>query len=94
MPTNITKPNSAQFVVQFLSSATGSQIVPSSATLNVSYFSSLSAISSDIGMTLNNSFWTATWSSESADLGSAIWTVSCPDTTAPSATGTIRVIDP
>lgn len=93
MPTNITRPNTAQFIVGFLSTS-GAAITPSSGTLNMSYYSSGTLVSSDTTLTLSGGYWTANWSTATVDLGDATWSVSSPSTTNPAATGIIRVIDP
>jgi len=46
-------------------------------------------------MSLNGSFWTATWSSVGVDMPSDVtWTVNSNVTTNPANSGTIRIIDP
>lgn len=93
MPTNITQGNSAQFAVQFLSSA-GAAVSPSSASITLVYNINGTSNSSTIDMSLSGSFWTATWSSAGVDLGTVTWSVASSATTNPAQTGTIRVIDP
>lgn len=76
MPINLTQGNTAEFTVEFLSS-TGSILTPSSANMNVSYTSSLSAPSIDVvPLTLANSIFTGTWGSSGAKLGLVNCTVS------------------
>lgn len=93
-PVNITFPNSARFVVEFFDED-GALTVPSSGTLTVSYVerANLTTISSDIGLTLTDSFFLGTWSSSGAVIGLASWSVSASGLTSPAATGTIRVIN-
>ncbi len=94
MPTNITQGNTAQFVVQFISSATGSAIVPSSGALTITYNISGVATSTAISLVLQGSMFTGSWDTTPADLGLATWAVSSPATTNPAQTGQINVIDP
>lgn len=94
MPTNILQGNSAQFVVEFLSSATGALVSPTSASMTVNYHVSGVATSTTFALTQQNSFWTGTWSSVGADLGLVTWTTASSATTNPAATGDIRIIDP
>ena len=93
MPTNIRQGNSAQFVVQFLSSL-GAAVSPSSAWATLVYNISGVSNSSSIDLALSGSFWTATWSSIGVDLGNVDWTVNSAATTNPAQTGTLRIIDP
>jgi len=94
MPTNISYGNTARFVVEFFDTE-GALTVPSSATLTVNYVdrASLTATSTDIGLSLTNSFFLGTWSSTGASLGLAVWSVSAPDMSS-AASGVIRVFDP
>lgn len=95
MPTNITYPNTARFVVEFFDDD-GALTVPSSATLTISYTDrvSLSATSTNITLAQTNSFFLATWSSTGAAIGLASWSVTAPGITAPADSGQIRIIDP
>lgn len=95
MPTNITYPNTARFVVEFFDDD-GALTVPSSGTLTIDYIDrvSLSATSTNIGLTQTNSFFVGIWSSTGAAIGLATWSVSAPGITAPADTGQIRIIDP
>ena len=90
-PVNITTGNSAKFVAEFLDS-NGLITTPSTASIAVSYTNTSNTTQTDtVTMTLVNSFWTGTWSSTSASLGVATWTLTSGTTTA--QTGLIRVID-
>jgi len=93
-PVNISYANSAQFVVEFFSSG-GALTVPTSGTLTVSYIdrATLTATSTDIGLTQTNSFFLGTWSSTGSALGLASWSVTAPGITSPAATGQLRIID-
>lgn len=92
-PTNIQVGNTASFVVEFLDSS-GDLTVPSSADMSISYVNtSGSTVSESVTLTQSNSFWTGTWSSTSAALGLATWTVTMAGSTETQATGQIRVID-
>jgi hypothetical protein len=81
-------------VVEFISSATGNLVSPTSASITLDYFVSGVATSTTIDLVQENSFWTATWSSVGVDLGDVVWTTASSATTNPAATGTIRIIDP
>ncbi len=91
-PVNIQQGNSASFVIEFLSSV-GSLSVPSSGSLTISYTNLSNSLTSEsFNLTVNNSFFTCTWSSTSAALGLATWTVVAASTVT-QATGQIRVIE-
>lgn len=94
MPVNILQGNTAEFVVEFLSSDTGELVSPTSASVTVYYYVNGSATSTSITLTENNSFWTGSWSTSGADLGTVTWTTASSATTNPAASGTIRIIDP
>lgn len=94
MPVNILEGNSVKFVVEFISSATGNLVSPTSASITLNYYVSGVAASSTIDMTQEGSFWTATWSSVGVDLGLVTWTTASSATTNPAATGDLRIIDP
>lgn len=93
-PVNISFPNTARFVVEFLD-ADGVLTVPSSGTLTVSYIdrSTLSNTTATVDLAQTNSFFLGTWSSSGAALGLATWSVTAPGITSPAASGQIRVID-
>lgn len=93
-PTNITLGNTAQFIAEFLD-VNGVTVVPSGGTLNITYPTGLTTASTAITMTLQNSFFTATWSSSVSSLGTATWTIaSVGSSSAPSAMGDLRIISP
>lgn len=94
MPINILENNTVQFVVQFISSATGNLVSPTSASVTVNYHVSGVATSTTIDLTQQNSFWTGTWSTVGADLGTVVYTTASSATTNPASTGEIRIIDP
>lgn len=92
-PTNISQGNSAQFVIEFLSS--NSLVVPSSGNLTVTYTNTANASQTDtVSLTLNNDFYTGSWSSTSAALGIATWVLTAAGSTSTQQTGYIRVITP
>lgn len=93
MPTNITKGNSAQFVIEFTDSS-GNLATPTTGTLTITYNVSGVAGSTAIALTQSGSFWTGTWDSSPSDLGPATWSITSDLTTSPAAVGEIRVIDP
>lgn len=91
-PINIQSGNSANFTVEFLSS-TGSLTVPSTCNFTVVYTNASNAAQTDtVTMTESNSFFIGTWSSTSAALGLAIWSVTMAGSTTTQATGQIRVL--
>lgn len=94
MPINVLEGNSVKFVVEFISSATGNLVSPTSASITIDYHVSGVATSTTIDLTQEDSFWTATWSSAGADLGLVTWSTASSETTNPAATGDLRIIDP
>lgn len=91
-PVNIEQGNSANFVVEYLSS-TGELTVPASGTLTISYIDITNTSASEsITLSLDNSFFTGTWSSTSAALGLATWVVMADGSTTTQATGQLRVL--
>lgn len=91
-PVNIEQGNSANFVIEYLSS-TGELTVPASGDLTISYTDITNASASEvISLTESNSFFTGTWSSTSAALGLATWVVTSEGSTETQATGQIRVL--
>ncbi len=90
---NITRGNSADFVVEALSSA-GGLIIPSSLTLTVTYKVSGVPTVDTVTMTVSNSFWTGSWDSSPADLGIATVTITYPGLSGVARTETLNVIDP
>lgn len=92
-PVNVSQGNSAKFVIEFLSS--GILSVPSSGNLTVAYTNTANSSQTDtVTLTVNNSFFTGTWSSTSATLGIATWTLTAAGSTSTQQTGLIRVITP
>lgn len=93
-PFNIQQNNSAYFTVEFIDS-NGNLTVPSAATLSVNYTNTSNANQTDvINLALINSFYTGTWSSTSAALGLADWSVVAVGSSSLAQIGQIRVIDP
>ena len=92
MTWNITKPNTAQFIVNFLSS-TGVSVTPSSAQVTLTYLVNNVATTSIVPLTLSGGYWTGTWDSSPADLGIANW-VAASSLSSLGASGTLDVIDP
>src|SRR5262245_12053138 len=91
-PINIQQGNSANFTVEFLSSLV-ELTVPSSAYITIAYTDITSiAVSETVDLTEDNSFFTGTWSSTSAALGLATWTVMAANSTISQSVGQIRVI--
>jgi len=93
MTTNIVLGNTAQFVAEFLD-ATGNITVPSGGTLNITYPVGLTAVTTSITMTQQNSFFTATWNSSVSDLGIATWNITSIGVTSAAANGDLRIITP
>lgn len=93
MPTNITRGNSAKFVVQFTTSS-GAAVSPSSASITLIYNISGVSNSSTFDLALSGTFWTGTWSSVGVDLGPVPWSVASSATTNPAQSGELRIIDP
>lgn len=93
MPTNITRGDTAQFVVEFIDSS-GNLVTPSSGTLTINYTQNFIAQQAVVALSLNGSFWTGTWNSTPADLGIADWSVSSPLTPNPAQVGQLNIIDP
>ena len=90
-PINIEAGNSANFAVEFLDSD-DELTVPLSGTLSISYRNTSGASVTDvISLTVLDSFFTGTWSSASAALGIATWSV-VGDSTAIEAIGQLRII--
>lgn len=92
-PINIQQGNSANFVIEFLDSS-GDLTVPSTANMEVTYTNTSNNTQTDtVTLTNTNSFFTGTWSSTSAALGTATWIATMAGSTETQATGQIRVID-
>lgn len=93
-PTNIQQRNSAFFTAEFIDS-NGNLTIPAGATLEVTYININNLSQTDsFSMTPLNSFFTATWSSTSAALGLATWSITATGFSSLAQTGQIRVIDP
>ena len=91
-PVNITKGNSANFVIEFVDSS-GNVTTPSSANLQVAYTNtSLTSQTDTVSLSLAGSFWIGTWSSTSASLGLASWSLTGSGSTTVAQNGQIRVI--
>ena len=93
MTTNVILGNTAQFVAEFLD-ANGDITVPPGGTLNIAYPVGLTTASTSISMTLQNSFFTATWSSSVSDLGIATWNITASGSTISQAQGDLRILTP
>jgi hypothetical protein len=92
-PINIAQGASAAFVIEFLD-AYGNLTVPSSGNLTVTYTNASNASQTDtVMLTLSNSFYTGTWSSTSAAIGVASWTVTSAGSTTTQQAGTLRVVE-
>ncbi len=92
-PVNITFGNSANFVAEFLDSD-GNITAPSSGTITVAYTNASNASQTDtVSLTATGSFFTGTWSSTSASIGLATWSLYSSTGTTAVQTGIIRVID-
>lgn len=92
-PHNIQQGNSAFFTVEFLD-ANGELTTPSGSSLSITYTNTSFASQTDV-ITLApiNFFFTGTWSSTSASLGLANWTIVATGLSSLSQTGIIRVVD-
>lgn len=93
MPFNITKGNSAKFVVEYIDT-NGDTTVPAGGTVYLEYPVGLSMVSEVMPMTLVNSFFTTTWASSVSDEGICPWYVVAAGSTIALSTGSIRVISP
>ena len=94
MPVNILENNTVQFIVEFISSATGDLVSPTSASITVNYHVSGVATSTTFDLSQSGSFWTGTWDTTGADLGTVTYTTASSETSNPASTGTLRIIDP
>ena len=91
-PVNIESGNSANFVVEFLSS-NSITVTPSTTNFTISYTNTSNAVQTDtVLLSAVNSFFTGTWPSTSAALGLATWQVTATGSTLVQASGQIRVI--
>lgn len=94
MPVNVLQGNTVQFVVEFLSSATGAIASPTSASITVFYHVGGTATSTTFDLSASGSFWTGSWDTTGADLGIVTYTTASSATTNPASTGDLRIIDP
>jgi hypothetical protein len=93
-PVNIVSGNSAQFVVEFLD-VNGNLTIPSSGYVAVAYTNTSNATQTDlVSLSQVNDYFLGTWSSTSASLGIATWTLAVIGSTSIQQTGVIRVITP
>jgi hypothetical protein len=93
MTTNVTYGNILEFIAEFQDS--NSVITtPPSAVLNIVYPQGLTTASTSITMTLQNTFYTATWFSSVSDLGPATWTVTAAGFSTSATSGDLRIITP
>ncbi len=91
-PFNIEAGNSASFVVEFLSS-NGILTIPATTNFIVTYTNTAnSSVVDTVTLTEVNSFFTGTWSSTSAALGLATWSVTATGSTLVQDTGQLRVL--
>ena len=91
-PVNIQLGNSAHFAVEFLDS-NDELTVPLTGELTIVYpTTSGGTASATVTLTNNNSFFVGTWSSASAGLGTATWTVTADSDPTVQATGQLRII--
>ena len=96
--TNVSQGNTAQFVAEFLD-VNGNVTVPAGGTLNITYPTTnptpgSTSASTSISMTLQNSFFTATWYSSVSGLGNGTWSITSIGSTATAAQGNLRIITP
>ena len=96
MPINVVSGSTVGFTVAFFSTASGAAVtvVPSSATLTLTYppsSNSIASVTTTIGMVLSGSYFTATWGSAVAALGMTSYSVSAPGQASPT-TGLLRII--
>lgn len=91
MPTNLEQGEEIRFVTRFRT-ATGALAEPSSATITLTYRSSGLSTTTIVPLTRDGDFWTGTWDSDGADLGSVPWTAAS-DVVASAESGVIRIID-
>lgn len=92
-PINIQQGNSATFTVEFMSSL-NELTVPSSAYITIAYVDlSAASISESFDLSEENSFFTGTWSSTSAALGLATWSVYAANSSVAQRQGQLRIIN-
>jgi hypothetical protein len=93
-PVNITQGDSAEFVAEFFDS-NDAITVPSGATLSITYTNTANASQTDtVTLSAVNSFFTGVWSSTSAALGLAPWSVYATGFSTAAQMGVIRIIEP
>lgn len=92
MTTNVKYGNTCQFVAEFVD-ANSNITVPAGATLTINYPTGLTITSTTITMTLQNSFFTATWFSSVSDLGAALWSIAATGSSV-AMNGDLRIITP
>jgi len=91
-PINIEAGNSAAFTVEFLDSS-GNITVPSGGSLAVTYLNASNSSQTDtVTLAGNGSFFTGTWSSTSAALGTATWVATITGSTITQSAGQVRII--
>jgi hypothetical protein len=91
-PINIVQGNSALFTVEFLD-VNGNLTVPSSGIISVAYTNTSNAAQTDtVVLAQITSFFQGTWSSTSAALGIATWTLTLASST--QQTGSINITRP
>ncbi len=91
-PFNIEQGNTAAFVVEFLSSA-GILTVPSTTRFIVTYTNTSNSSTVDtVTLTEVNNFFNGSWSSTSAALGLATWSVTATGSTLVQDSGQLRII--
>ncbi len=91
-PVNITQGDTATFAIEYLNA--GSLTVPSGGTMSVVYTNTSNATQTDtVTLSLSNSFFTGSWSSTSAALGLATWTLFTTGSTITQQTGQINVVE-
>jgi acetyl-CoA carboxylase alpha subunit len=96
MPINVVTGSTVGFTVAFFSTTSGQAVtvVPSSATLTITYppsSNSIATVSVVIGMALSGSYFTATWGSAVAALGMTNYSVTAPGQASPTS-GSLRII--
>ena len=93
-PVNIKSGNSAYFTAEFYDS-NGNLTIPSGATATVTYTNTSNAQQTDtITLSPINSYYNGTWSSTSAALGLASWSIFSTGNSTAAQQGIIRVIEP
>lgn len=91
-PVNLESGNTASFAIEFLDSD-GNLTVPSTTNMVITYLNTSNASTSEtITLSESNSFFTGSWSSTSAALGLATWSVTMTGSTNTQATGQLRIL--